>query len=379
MPQTLQLPFKSEHLPAWLALHRVPGLGPKRLVKLLRAFITADSILRATHDELLAQGISEEICRHIKTPNWSGVEQDMTWQTQSDRTILTWLDSRYPPFLREIAGAPPVLFVQGDPSVLTMPQLAMVGSRNPSHTGLEIAYQFAQALAEAGFIVTSGLASGIDGASHQGALTAKRPTIAVMATGLDKIYPARHNTLAQQIAVQGALVSEFPIGSLPKPEHFPHRNRVISGLSLGVLVVEAALRSGSLITARYAVEQGREVFAIPGSIHNPLARGCHALLREGAKLVETIADILEELSGMSAIKPAQSNLERTPSTSYSLDYQQTNLIKCMGSEVTSLDRLVERSGLTAEAVSSMLLKLELQGHIVTTPGGFRRYEVINEQ
>ncbi len=213
-----------------------------------------------------------------------------------NRHLITLHDARYPTLLREIDDAPPMLFIQGDPTILNLPQIAIVGSRNPSASGRQTATDFAHFLASAGLAITSGLADGIDGAAHQGALETKNSTLAVTGTGLDRVYPAKHRELAHRIAEQGALISELPPGTPPIPANFPRRNRIISGLSLGTLVVEAAQKSGSLITARLATEQGREVFAIPGSIHNPLARGCHALIRQGAKLVETAGDILEELA-----------------------------------------------------------------------------------
>jgi len=247
----------------------------------------------------------------------------------------------------------------------------MVGSRNPSTPGQETAREFAHHLAASGLTITSGLAIGIDGACHSGALEADGITIAVAGTGLDRVYPASQHTLAHEIAQQGALVSEFPTGTQVRPGNFPRRNRIISGLSLGTLVVEAAEKSGSLITARLASEQGREVFAIPGSIHNPLARGCHRLIRQGAKLVETAGDILEELA------PLLQDLKPLPQTEHMdsdrqepvLDSDYKLLLECMGFDSVQVDTLIERSGLTAEEVSSMLILLELDGHVSSAPGG----------
>jgi DNA processing protein len=232
-------------------------------------------------------------------------------------------DGRYPPLLREIPQAPPVLFVHGDPDCLRVPQLAMVGTRNPTPSGRETARQFAAHLAGAGMIITSGLALGIDAAAHQGALAGGGRTIAVMGTSLDRVYPAKHRDLARAIAERGALVSELPTGTPALAENFPRRNRLISGLALGVLVVEAALQSGSLITARLALDQGREVFAIPGSIHNPLAKGCHALIRQGAKLVETANDIVEELGALAAV-----NGERRRTTQCDCHTQCNGAVGC---------------------------------------------------
>lgn len=267
----------------------------------------------------------------------------------------------------EISDPPPLLFVIGNPDLLQQSQLAMVGSRNPSVDGRENAQAFARELVNQGLVITSGLALGIDAAAHQGALAGDGLTIAVTGTGLDRVYPARHRALAKEIAARGALVSEFPIGTPALAENFPRRNRIISGLSLGTLVVEAAPQSGSLITARLAAEQGREVFAIPGSIHNPLARGCHQLIRQGAKLVESVADILEEIHVTYAPKASvtQDNSQTTPD----LDDNSLILWSNLGSAPTSVDTLVSRSQLTTEQVSSILLIMELQGWVTSAPGG----------
>jgi DNA processing protein len=247
----------------------------------------------------------------------------------------------------------------------------MVGSRNPTPSGRRTACEFAHYLALAGLTITSGLALGIDAASHHGALEAGKPTIAVMGTGLDRVYPARNRDLAHQVAKHGALVSEFPIGTPPRPENFPRRNRIISGLSLGTLVVEATTRSGSLISARCAAEQGREVFAIPGSIHNPLSRGCHSLIRQGAKLVETAQDIIDELGALAAVAtwtaPSSDTESAEQSPELTADYMQ--LLDSMCYNPTSVDMLVETTGLTPAIVSSMLLQLELKGFIAPRPGG----------
>jgi DNA processing protein len=285
--------------------------------------------------------------------------------------LLTISDPGYPELLTQLQDPPALLFIRGDPELLSSPQLAMVGSRNPTPSGRQTARDFARFLASAGITITSGLAIGIDGASHEGALQAEGHTIAVMATGPDRLYPARHRRLAEQIQEQGALVTEFPPGTPPKRGHFPRRNRLISGLSLGTLVVEAAQRSGSLITARLAAEQGREVFAIPGSIHNPLARGCHALIRQGAKLVETAQDVVEELGPLLChlrlpVDPRQEGLGPIAET-WDQDYQR--LLDCLGFDPVAIDLLIQRSGLTADAVSSMLLLLELEGYVSSAPGG----------
>ncbi len=303
----------------------------------------------------------------MKTP--AAAEHEIAWLAEPHHHLITLSDPRYPPLLREIADPPAALYVIGDPAVLSSTQLGIVGSRNPTPGGSETAHAFATYLTLSGLTITSGLAMGVDAAAHRGALVAGGKTIAVAGTGLDRVYPARHRELAHQIAAQGALISEFPLGTPALAFNFPRRNRIISGLSLGVLVVEAALQSGSLITARLAAEQGREVFAIPGSIHNPLARGCHALIRQGAKLVETAADILEELGPIAQLSVPARQTDGVGNITSGLGVEAMTLLECLGFDPTPVDSLIERSGLTPEAVSSMLLVLELQGHVVSAPGG----------
>jgi DNA processing protein len=283
--------------------------------------------------------------------------------------LLACTDPAYPPLLRQINDPPMVLFVRGEVNLLTQPLLAMVGSRNPSIEGKRNAEEFAAYLARCGLGIVSGMAMGIDAASHRGALKSGGATIAVWGTGLDKPYPPSHRDLAEEIAQRGLLVSEFPPGTPPLPYNFPRRNRIISGLCVGTLVVEAAQTSGSLITARLASEQGREVFAIPGSIHNPLAHGCHRLIREGAKLVESAGDILEELAPLLKLEPANA-VDALPMAADTTDDPEYRLLlNSMDHAPTSIDSLVERTGLTPDVVSSMLLMLELQGQVEATPGG----------
>ena len=278
---------------------------------------------------------------------------------------MTLDDPCYPLALKEIADPPPILFVTGNIHLLSTPQIAIVGSRNPTQDGKKIAHDFARSLSHAGFTITSGLAIGIDAASHQGALAENGYTIAVAGTGLDLIYPACHTQLAAEIVIHGAMVSEFPPGTAPKANHFPRRNRIISGLCQGLLVVEAAKQSGSLISARMALEQNREVFAIPGSIHNPLARGCNALIREGAKLVETTQDILDELTVYNQLDRKKPN----PAEQSKLDLEQQKLLNLILYSPTSVDNLVAQTGESVEAIASMLLLLELQGYITSASGG----------
>jgi len=313
-------------------------------------------------------GLRPETIAYLQKPDWRQVDADLAWQDRSDAQILLANDDAYPRLLKDIADPPPVLFVLGDASILGHKQLAMVGTRHPTPAGQETAADFARHLAANGIVITSGLALGIDGASHAGALAGGGMTIAVAGTGLDRVYPARHRELAHQIAEQGALVSEFPPGTPPTAANFPRRNRIISGLSMGVLVVEAALRSGSLITARLAAEQGREVFAVPGSIHNPQARGCNSLIRQGAKLVETAEDIFEELGGFAAaIGNEPVHDQGIPVVELDAEYQR--VLESVGHAPTAVDTVVQRSGLTADAVCSMLLVLELQGLIASTSSG----------
>ena len=356
----------AQELPYWLALVRMPGVGPVTAQTLLQQWDTPRRLFEAGAAAVL--GLEARAKAYLQQPDWEAVEHDLAWLAQADHHAVTLQDAAYPPLLRQIADPPLVLFVHGAPSLLTSRQLAVVGSRNPTAAGERNAAEFARHLAAVGLTVTSGLAVGIDAAAHCGALLGKGLTLAVAGTGLDRVYPARHRQLAHDIVAQGALVSEFPPGTPPRPEHFPRRNRLISGLSLGTLVVEAAVQSGSLITARLAAEQGREVFAIPGSIHNPLARGCHVLLRQGAKLVETAQDILEELGPLAAWGDRLASPAADTATDDS-PQEFRNLLRHIGFEPTAVDTLVERSGLTAEQVSSMLVVLELHGQIASAPGG----------
>ena len=355
----------------WLTLYHAPGVGAITFLRLIDQFGDVREILRASVDRLNACGLPQQAVAFLKHPDLQLIKRDLVWLDQPRNRLLTCHDPAYPALLLQTPGPPPLLYLHGNAAVLTTAQLAMVGSRNPTPSGYDTAREFARYLALAGLTITSGLALGIDAASHHGALEAGRPTIAVMGTGLDRVYPARNRDLAHQIAESGALVSEFPVGTPPRPENFPRRNRIISGLSLGTLVVEAATRSGSLISARCAAEQGREVFAIPGSIHNPLSRGCHALIRQGAKLVETAQDIIDELGALAAVAAPANTHDQTVGEEHSseLEADYVQLLEYMGYNPTSIDMLVETSGLTPAAVSSMLLQLELKGFVTPSPGG----------
>ncbi len=279
----------------WLALVHVPRLKPINFLQILNHFGNPRAVFEADPDEWQALKLSADVINYLQNPNWYLVEKDIRWLAQQHHHLLTLHDSNYPPLLREIYAPPPLLFVQGDYRLLSSRQLAIVGTRRSSEEGKQIAWKFAQALSHLGFSITSGMALGIDGASHRGALAATGKTIAVVGHGLNQIYPPQHKMLAQKIIQTGAIVSEFTPDTPIKREHFLRRNRIISGLSLGTLLIETPERSGALSTARSAIEQGREVFAVPSSIHNPLTKGCHQMIKNGAKLVEKIEDILEEL------------------------------------------------------------------------------------
>jgi len=358
----------SDEATAWCLLLRAPGIGCQTLNPLLTAGAPARQIV--DHPPTTAPPALRD---YLRNPDWQGAERDMQWLEQPRNHLLRITDPDYPPLLRELASPPTALFLHGDPDLLSLPQIAIVGSRNPSTGGRRNAMEFAAHLAHAGLVIASGLATGIDAAAHRGALDADGFTLAVTGTGLDRVYPAHNRALAHDIAMNGLLVSEFPTGTPPLPANFPRRNRILAGLALGTLVVEAALRSGSLITARLAAEAGREVFAIPGSIHNPLARGCHALIRDGAKLVETGGHILEELAGL--LREAGFNPRPTPEpaavedAAQGMDLQHAALLDAMGFDPATTDELVQRTGFPAAEVSSMLLLLELQGHVSSGAGG----------
>ena len=304
----------------------------------------------------------------LTAPDEAAIAADLAWLSGSGARILLASDPEYPPLLRQIAPAPAALYVLGTATVLASPQLAMVGSRSPTPAGRTTAREFAAYFARAGLTVTSGLAVGIDAASHEGALAGGGSTIAVCATGLDRVYPPENTMLAGRIRAHGALVSEFPPRTPPLRRHFPRRNRIISGLTLGTLVVEAARYSGSLITARLATEYGREVFAIPGSIHSPLARGCHKLIREGAKLVEEAGDVLSELRFSVPGEPLTPRPDPAQ-TAAVLDKEYEMLLDALGFEPATIDSLVARTNLACESVASMLLILELEGRVAALPGG----------
>ena len=422
----------TEELKAWIKLWRISGVGSKKFQLLLSHFGSPQAVFLANATQITQAGVSQKIANAIsdEKQNDESTTPDLTWLTASENHhILTLECEEYPERLKQINDAPALLYVHGNLSILQDPQLGVVGSRNPTQSGQNNAYEFSKYLAQTGMCINSGLALGVDGAAHQGAIDGNGPTIAVIATGIDRVYPAKHRALAHQIVKNGAIISEFPVGTHPDSRHFPRRNRIISAMSYGVLVVEAALKSGSLITARLAMEQNREVFAIPGSIHNPLAKGCHQLIRQGAKLVETAEDILEEMSSLidlndhqvkqtkthavnapqpsssktrdfqletpqsetpqsetSQLESTQSNLNANdhitnntqgPSSNDSeqktamneLDPEQSALLNAMGFDPISIDQIVLATDLDAASVAAMLLILELQNYVTSNGGG----------
>ena len=349
--------FMDAELASWLALNQIPGLGNEGLRRVLQTFGTPAHVF-ATPAHTLKQVIQPAVAEAI-AQGWDKavLAPIASWLDDPHNSIITLADSDYPQALLNIPDPPLLLYVKGRRELLNHPALAIVGSRNATPQGLSNAEAFAQAASAAGLCIVSGMAHGIDAAAHRGGLRGQGSSIGVVGTGLDKIYPSANRDLAHQLAQEGALISEFPLGTPPLAANFPRRNRIISGLSLGCLVVEASLQSGSLITARMALEQGREVFAITGSIHAPQTKGCHHLIKQGAKLVECAQDILEEL-GQFTTPPGQTAV-----------LNEHPLFAHLGFDPVDMDSLSQRSGLTIEALSAILLQLELDGGIVTLPGG----------
>lgn len=368
-----------------LLLQRLPETGSGTYWRLLDEFPTLKTALDAPLD-LLSHILSPAACDKLIEFRELGedsavmrrVRADMAWLQEHDIALLDTHSEHYPHMLSEIKRAPPLLYVWGDPSILTLPQVAIVGSRSPTTSGKDNAFHFAKCLASAGVTITSGLALGVDVAAHQGALSANGRTVAVLGTGIDQIYPQRHQQMARELVLAGgAVVTEFPLGVQPMPANFPQRNRIISGLSCGVLVVEAAVKSGSLITARYAIQQNREIFAIPGSIHNPLSRGCHALIKDGAKLVETAQDIVDEIQGFLAMKwqeldqdPSQAALEVAKELVES-EHEEV-VLSSLDYDPVSFDVLVERTGLKAGELMAALLTMELKGTVGNMGAGYTK-------
>ncbi|HTH94492.1 MAG TPA: DNA-processing protein DprA [Rhodocyclaceae bacterium] len=362
----------SAELADWLRLTLIPGLGSVGQRKLLQAFGLPLAIFKARGNELRAvigDTLAAQLADHANAPSTNAtIETALDWASEAGNHILTLADSAYPQALLTSNDPPPLLYAKGRVELLQQTMLSVVGSRNATRQGELDAEAFATHLSHAGLAVVSGLALGIDAAAHRGGLKGKGSTIAVIGTGIDRIYPARNADLARHIAEQGVILSEFPLGTGPLAHNFPRRNRIIAGLGLGCLVIEAAERSGSLITARLAAEAGREVFAIPGSIHSALARGCHKLIRQGAKLVESAEDILEELKWEAVVSP----ISIIPAETTPLGDEELKLINMLGDVPCDLETLGERSGLTPEVLLAMLLPMELDGRIASLPGG--RYQ-----
>jgi len=354
------------------ALLRAPASDRESLATALRRLDGAGGLLRATSRERLAAGVPPAVDAFLRGPCGVPTPAEQRWLDDPRHHVLGFWHPEFPALLRGTHNCPLALYVDGDPAALCQPQLAIVGSRNPTPPGLENAFEFAQLLARRGLAITSGLALGIDTAAHRGALAAQGTTFAVLGSGIDWVYPRENRRLAADIACTGALLSEFALGAPPRPAHFPQRNRIIAGLSLGTLIVEAARRSGSLITARIACDEGREVFALPGSIQNPLARGCHELIKQGAKLTETAHDILSELNFsdfFATTTAARAGPASPKSPAAGMDKDRKILLDALGFDPAGIDLLVVRTGLKPEAVSSIMLTLELEGYVQAAPGG----------
>lgn len=368
-----------------LLLQRLPETGSATYWRLLDEFPNLSTAMEAPIDvlsELLSSAACDALLQYRElgenSPVMQRVRRDLAWLKERNIHLLDTHTEHYPKVLREIRRAPPLLYVWGDPSVLSLPQIAVVGSRSPTPGGRDNAHQFSRELASQGITITSGLALGVDIAAHTGALSVGGRTIAVLGTGIDQIYPQRHAQTAQEIvANKGAVVTEFPLGSPPTPANFPQRNRIISGMSFGVLVIEAAIKSGSLITARYALQQNREVFAIPGSIHNPLSRGCHSLIKDGAKLVESAKDVIDEIQGFLSLKWQE--LDKDP-TQMALKVaeelvdseHEDAILEHIGHDPVSLDVLMKRTGLDAGELMAALLTMEVKGLVGNMGSGYAR-------
>lgn len=368
------------NIESWLELCLVKGVGDESIRRLLVAFGSPAAILSAS-EMALERVVRKSIGKHIKRgAEPARISAALNWLKDPTNSIVTLAESDYPAQLLNIQDPPPLLYFKGNRDLLTKPALAIVGSRNATPQGLSNAEAFAESASNAGFCIISGMALGIDAAAHAGGLRGSAASMAVVGTGLDIVYPAKNHQLAHKLAKNGALISELPLGTPAIGRNFPRRNRIISGMSQGCLVVEAALRSGSLITAKQALEQGREVMAIPGSIHSPLSKGCHLLIKEGAKLVENIQDILDELNYPASHRRQKKNdiRENIAGETMQAQIQQFSaifpsdegerLLECLGHDVIDIDTLCVRSGLTVESVSAMLLTLELNGYVSCLPG-----------
>ncbi len=360
-----------DNLAYCLALNLCPGIGPANFRRLtLDSSLTINELFHLSSSQLSELNLKQPQIEYMANPDWASIDLTLEWLAEdSSHHIVSIIDPAYPELLKDISDAPPILYGIGNIELLQSPQIAIVGSRNCTPGGAETAKDFSRYLSNAGLTITSGMALGIDQHAHQAALDNGGHTIAVIGTGIDRIYPSKNKLLAYEIAEKGLIVSEFTLGTPPVNSNFPKRNRIISGLSLATLVVEATRKSGSLITARHGIEQGREVFAIPGSIHNPQSKGCHHLIRQGAKLVDQASDIIDDIGSLLGFIAEQTETHTDSQTNSFLDSEYQALLDAMGYDPVSIDILVNRSGLTIEQLSSMLLILELNDQIKTAPGG----------
>jgi DNA processing protein len=386
MSNNISINHSPDELNAYIHLALTPNIGPKAFQFLAQQGIQALEVYQLSEEQLIMLKLPKKSVKHIiaypPSNPCKDVEHALNWATQPNNHLITPYHNYYPKRLIQIATAPPILMVNGDLACLGLPQIAIVGSRYPSSSGQSQAFEFAQSLAESGFVITSGLARGIDAFAHKGALQAGGKTIAVLGTGLSEIYPKQNKRLANEIAEQGAVVSEFPLRAKAMPGHFPRRNRIVSGLSMGTLVVEATIKSGSLITARQALEQNREVFAIPGPVNNPQKTGCHFLIREGACLIETPDQIVEELSLIH--EPQWSDNQRSihakklPLAALDnhvleqLKPEQYNILKAVDYQGVNLDGLVVKTQCSVAEISAHLMDLELSGLIRQDQGMYFR-------
>lgn len=353
----------------YIALTTLKGLSSKHLALTLERFAPIEDLFNLTYAQKIELGIPAPLVDTFNTIDWKNVDDICDWEQRgSHHHLLTLIDPSYPSILKEITDPPPLLYAKGNLDALKPSALAVIGSRRASIHGLSNAYNFSKDLARKGLTIISGLADGIDSKAHQGALEAQGLTIAVMGTGIDNVYPYRNTSLAKSIENTGLLLTEFPLGAAPKPYHFPRRNRIISGLSLGVIVIEASLKSGSLITARLGLEQGREIFALPSSLDNPTAKGCHYLIKEGAKLIENINDIIEEFPDQLSLRHRSTEEKLTKK----LELKTNSLVKFVGYELTPINTIMLSSGLSPQIVNSQLVDLELKGLIKSALGGYMR-------
>jgi DNA processing protein len=360
----------SQELVSWLILIRTTSLSPIKIRKLILHYGTAHRLVRAETCELIDAGINYKTIQSFREPNWEQIKTDIAWLDASGNHFISCMDIRYPILLQKIPDPPIGLFISGNVDVLSQVQIAIIGTKKPTPGGRRIAIEFARQIGNIGFTVTSGLAVGIDTAAHMGAISSNSPTIAVLGNGLDMIYPKANTQLAEKICENGAIVSEFPVGTKPLPSHFPRRNRIISGLLVGTVVVEAALQSGSLITARLEMEQGREVFAIPGSIFNLVSRGCHTLISDVAKLTTNIEDILDEIGPLvSVAQQCKSDFKKQSRLNEILDEQSKLLLDNIGFDSITVDQLVCETGFALHTVTILLFDLELNGMVESLPGG----------